>query len=306
MAYTYPPAAPQLSGDALTISRFLANPALVARRIRSLAEQRFISDVLLSGRLTIAGGAVAYETSEGIYTERPVESVAPGAEYPLTGIGTGVAQLARVEKWGQDTIVTDEAISRQLMNPVERAFAKLVNSVVRQVDTISLSLIASAVTQTIAAAAPWNGSGVPPSILRDVMRAQATMLGLNQGFAPDTLAVDDLTFAYLASDDKVATALSRENAANPIYSGAFPVIAGLRVLPTANLPGAGAWVVDSTQLGGMADEVIQSPGYVSTDGLGVEGKTIREDLEDRWRLRARRPTVPVVLEPGAAVRITGV
>ena len=49
MAVLYPPAQPSISGDVVTISRFLNNPTLVARRLRTLAEQRFISDVLLSG-----------------------------------------------------------------------------------------------------------------------------------------------------------------------------------------------------------------------------------------------------------------
>jgi hypothetical protein len=46
MAYTYPPAAPSLSGDTETISRFLHNPTLVARRLRTLLEQRYIADTL--------------------------------------------------------------------------------------------------------------------------------------------------------------------------------------------------------------------------------------------------------------------
>jgi hypothetical protein len=50
MPYTYPPAAPTLSGDVETISRFLNSPTLVARRLRTLAEQRYIADTLLSGR----------------------------------------------------------------------------------------------------------------------------------------------------------------------------------------------------------------------------------------------------------------
>ena len=35
MPYTYPPPAPSISGDTVTISRFLQNPTLVARRLRT-------------------------------------------------------------------------------------------------------------------------------------------------------------------------------------------------------------------------------------------------------------------------------
>ena len=74
----------------------------------------------------------------------------------------------------------------------------------------------------------------------------------------------------------------------------------------ANLPGAAdnPWVLDSTQLGGMADEVDGAPGYAVSD-LAVEVKSIRKDTEDAWDLQGRRKTVPVVQETGAACKITG-
>ena len=67
-------------------------------------------------------------------------------------------------------------------------------------------------------------------------------------------------------------------------------------------------MLDSDQLGGMADEDLGGPGYVSAAGEGtaaVQVKVMRKDEEDKYRLRARRVTVPVVLEPGAARKITG-
>jgi hypothetical protein len=70
----------------------------------------------------------------------------PGAEYPLTTAPTGAASLAKTVKWGQDTKVTDEAIARQKMQPVNKAMIKLVNQNVKYVDSAWLSAIASAVT----------------------------------------------------------------------------------------------------------------------------------------------------------------
>ncbi len=63
-------------------------------------------------------------------------------------------------------------------------------------------------------------------------------------------------------------------------------------------------MLDSTILGGMADEQLGGPGYVGMVG-GVEGKSIRDDNNDGWRLRCRRVTVPVVQEPAAAWKVTG-
>jgi hypothetical protein len=149
MPYMYPPIPPSISSDVETINRFLQSPTLVARRLRTLLEQRFIGDTLLSARAEPQGGAIVYEQSETIYTDRAVEAVAPGGEYPLTTVSTGPAQVAKsTVKWGQDTYITDEAIKRLGFNPVDRAMLKLVNTLVKQVDSVCLSLIASAVTQT--------------------------------------------------------------------------------------------------------------------------------------------------------------
>ncbi len=304
MPVTYPPAGPTLSGDVETINRFLQSPTAISRRLRTLAENRFISDALLTGRYPTAGGAVLYEQSESIYTDRAVESVSAGSEYPLTTVSSGTAQIASVVKWGQDALVTDEAVKRLLMDPVNRALTKLVNQMVRSVDSVTLSAIASGVSQTIAVTAAWTGGTA--AILRDLLRAKAAIIGLNQGYDPDTAVVTDLQYAYIMSDLTITNALMRENSSNPVYTGSFPVISGLRILPTvaANLPSANPMVLDSKLLGGMADEQLGGPGY-SGAVQGVESKTIREDVSDRWRLRARRITVPVIVEPNSAIQITG-
>ena len=309
MAVLYPPVQPTLSGDTLTISRFLNNPTLVARRLRTLAEQRFISDVLLSGRISTTSGSVLYETGETIYSDRAPQSVAPGAEYPLTPISTGNASLAKTVKWGQDALVTDESIARQLFNPVDKALTKLVNQTVKTVDGVAMAAINSAVSQSTAAIATWTTG--TPSIVRDIARARASIDKLNQGYDPDYLIVDDATYANLISDAGVAAFMRRENQDNPVYSGVFPVIDGLTVLRSPAMTNAGtssayALVVDSKSLGSMVDENLGGPGYVNSGGVGIQAKTIREDESDTWRIRCRRVTVPIVQEPAAAWKITGV
>lgn len=307
MALTYPPAAPSLSGDVETINRFLASPTLVQRRLRTLAEQRYIADAILTGRFQATGGALLYETGESIFVDDAPLAVAPGTEYPLVTVGTGQASLAQVVKWGEDTLVTDESIKRRLMNPVERAMAKLVNENVKYVDSIALSAVASAVTQSTNAAADWS-TATGANILKDVLLAKANIVALNQGYDPDTVVVDDINWANAMAAFVAAGYFAREtDGSNPALTGSFPVVGGLRWLASPNVPEANkALVLDSTQLGGMADEDLGGPGYAGRGPAGVEGKAIREDLNDRWRLRVRRVTVPVVLEPAAAWKIAAI
>lgn len=303
MPNAFPPASPTIAGDYLTVSRFLNTPSLVARRMRTLAEQRLIATSILTGRETVSGGAISFEQNEGLYTDRAVEAVSPGGEYPITTVGDGTAQLAKTVKWGQDTFVTDEAAKRKAMSAVDKALLKLINTAAKNVDTVALAAIASQVTQSQAAAAAWGAaSGV--QILRDILTAKASLSALNQGYEADTLIVNDASWALLASDQVLINAIARETQSNAVVTGNFELIAGLRIMRTPNLPASGAWVLDSAQLGGIATEDLGG-NYDKVDGI-LESKSIRDDDNDQWRLRARAVCVPYINEPNAAIRITGI
>jgi hypothetical protein len=305
---TYPPTPASYTDPNLTASRFLANPTFVARRVQDLGELRYVGNLLLTGRQDTTGGAVGYETVEGMFADKVPEAVAPGSEYTMTTISDGPGGLARVVKSGQDTLVTDEAIKRRNMDPVEKGLRKLVNSQAKAIDGSVISLIASAVTQTLAATAAWSATS-GTAILRDILKAKATIAAQNLGYSPNVLLVDDMTAAYLGSDQILSAAMAREDRSNPIYSGRFPVIAGLEIVtaPTANLPGGvgtKAWVLDTTQLGFIATEDLGG-GYQQAGDL-VQSKVMRVDENDAWRLRSRANFAPVVTDPLAGIAITGV
>lgn len=304
---TFPPAAPTYSDPNLTASRFLKSPEFVARRVRDLSSLRLIGERLLTGRFEATGGAIGYETVEGMFADAAPEAVSPGAEYTLTTIQDGPAALAKVTKSGKDTLVTDEAIARRNMDPVEKGLRKLTNSGVLAVNSTIVSLIASQVTANRAASAVWTGSSA--KVLQDILRAKASVSELNQGYNPNALLVDDETWAYMASDPVLSAAMAREDKSNPVYSGDFEVIAGLEIIPTptAYLPGGvgtSAWVLDTSQLGFIAPEDIGG-GYQNAGEI-LQTKVMREDHNDGWRLRVRSNFAAGVTDPGAGFKITGV
>lgn len=304
---TYPPAAPTYSDPNLTASRFLRNPEFVARRIQTLADQRYVGSRLLPGRQETTGGAVGYEQVDSIFTGVDPEVVAPGSEYTMTPIADGPAGLAKVVKSGKDSLVTDEAIKRRNMDPVEKGLRKLANTAGKAIDAGVISTIASAVTNSNPAAAVWTGSSA--KILQDILLAVADVRALNYGYEPNVLLVDDATWAYMASDTVVSAAMAREDRTNTIYSGRFERLAGLEVVHTsiANMPGGvgtAAWVLDTTQLGFIATEDLGG-GYQQAGDL-IQTKVMRVDENDAWRLRARANFAPVVTDPGAGIKITGV
>lgn len=318
---TFPPAPATLSGDILSINRFLNNPLWVMRALRTITEQMFISNKILTSQMWTDSGTVGYEQNESIYADNAPQPIAPGGEYPLTTTGTGPASMANTINWGQDAQITDASISRQNYDVVGRAFTKLANSHVQKIDSVALSAVASAVTQNTAALSSWAGTGAAPAILRDIMRAYAALINLKQGYMPDTVLVDTVTFANVVSDDKLAALLPREVPGlkdAPVVAGwesaYMKRIGGFTFIGSPNLPVNGvATLLDSKVLGGFSDEKQAAPGYVMStgkDGMpdtdGLQVKTIREDKTDAWRIRCRRITVPIVVESHAAWQITGV
>ncbi|MCW3766464.1 hypothetical protein OCL88_08255 [Paenarthrobacter sp. PAE-2] len=305
--YTYPaPPATVSGGTTVEIHHLLKTPSLIARRVRTLAAQRYIADVLLRGRFTAVGGAILYETGEPITTDDSPEAVAPGGSYPKTTASGGELAAAKTTKWGQDIPVFDEAIARLGINPVERAFTKLVNQSVKFVDSAALGVIASKITQTFNA----TGAGAPgawtdgDAIVEGALLAKAKVTALDEGYDPNTIVLKDEQWAKAVARLNAAGLLPRE-AGNPLITGIWPQALGLTWLSSNHTPSGNPLLVDADQLGGMADEEIGGPGYTRAgDGVGVETKAIRDDDHDGYNLRARRVTVPVVLEPNAGIIIT--
>lgn len=307
MPLTYPPLAPTLSGDVLTINRFLNSPAAVNRRLRTIAEQQYVADVLLTGRVEASGGAISYGISETITTDRVPEAVQAGAEYPRALAGTPAAALAATTKWGQDVKITDEEIGRTNLQSVNRALVKVVNQNVALVDSVALAAIATAVTQTQAVFAAWAGATADPFL--DVELAKAQIIDLAQGYDPDTVVLTAALYARLVANQKVVGGLSRESTNTVTAEGEVTRIAGLAVrpVPAARMPsGVTVMVLDTMQLGAIGYERIPSPEYSGDPATGIESWVRRDpDANDSWLVRGRRPIVPFVQEPGAGVKITG-
>lgn len=303
--YTYPVAHPTGELTEEQIHSLLKSPTLIARRIASLADQKFLADFLLTGRYSAQGGGIFYESGAELFADDDPRAVAPGSEYPKTVMSRGEIEAARTVKWGLATEITDEAISRLGINPVDRALTRIANSIVRHVDRTAWGVIASKVTQTDAASAAWTSVA---AIVESLLAAQAAAAerGVDLGgINPDTVVLSGAQYAKVMGVFMTAGVMPREDG-NPIVSGQLPTnLLGFTWVTSPNVSGTDPWLVDRDALGGLAEEKIASPGYASAGGFGVEAKSIRLDARDAYQPQARRVTVPVVLEPYAATRITG-
>ncbi|CED90266.1 hypothetical protein [Actinomyces succiniciruminis] len=299
-SYTYPVAAPNRTLTTEEIHILLTNTRVLARRLADLTQMRFVADYLLSGRFDATGGGIFYETGEEIFAADAPEAVAPGSEYPKTVLTAGELASARTVKWGIETDITDEKIAQQGQVVVDRALARLANTVIRHVDATAWGVIASKVTSTEASAA-WT---TPGAALEAIVRVQEERAALGTGLDLSTVVLAPAQYAKVLAMLVDADALPR-NDSNPVLDGTLPLRAfGLEWVTSPHVTGTDPWLIDRAQLGGMADQTLGSPGYVSASGVGIETLSNRHK-DDKYEVRARRVTVPVVTEPMAGVRITG-
>lgn len=297
---TYPYTPSQVSNaSAADLLAFIKSPAMVARRLGEILDaQQFIGNFLLQGRYTIQGGAIAVPVNEKIRTKRGSQTVAPGAEYPLTPMDAEQYELYMAAKDGIATEVTDEEVGRSLRQPIDDALTFLQTELVFSANETALGVIQSSITQTLAAGAAWTTG---KQILKDALIAQAKVRALRLGYAIDTVVLPGEQYAEILPElldilpDNDDTALT----------GAFPTISGITWIPADDNEFADPIFVDRRRLGGIARETIPSPEYrqVGND-TGVEVATFREK-SDKTHLQARNPHVPVVTNPLAGIVLTG-
>ena len=298
---TYPVPAISNTEDLTTeqIHQLLRSQTAIGRRIRTLAAQRFISDALLKGRFRSVGGSVLYENGDPLFAPDDPEAIQPGGEYPRSQVTAGDLAAAKVDKWGRDAPVTDESIKRRGIDVVNRALLQLVNRMVKFVDSAALGVIASKITATVASPGAWTDV---ENIVLSVELAKAKAEESGEGHVLDTIVLKPTAYARVMAAFLKAGLLPRE-AANPLITGTWPQVLDLVWLRSPNVPTAAPLLVNSDELGGMADEDLGGPGY-SKALPGVETKSIREEKTDEYLLRSRRVTVPIVTDVTAGVTIT--
>lgn len=304
MPTTYPDQGPTVNGQRITVDRLMNNPVLIYRTLRTLVDQRLVAHKVLSGKVDLTGsGSAIFETGESIYSDRAAERVADMGEYPLTGDSVGPVSQVKAEKWALATEFPDALVSRNRMDLAQRKLIKLANRLTKQFDEVCLSAVASAVTQTQAAEAAWNTQGANPFL--DALLSGAQIDELNEGYEVDTILARPTQFARILGAAKILDHLPREGADAPVLTGRMVNIAGFTIVKTTNLPpSTEVMVLDSTQLGSIAYE--DQGGNYTGSADGVQTKRFRKEESDGWRIQARKVGVPMVQEPNAALKVTGV
>lgn len=293
MPSMYPPADPTVAGQNITTEQFLRNPERVQRVINDLTAERFIADHIFSSG-GAAGGAVIFDqlSSSELYTERDAQAIEPGSEFPLTDSGEASPKVAAVVKWGAASAFTYEAVRRDSRDTLNRGLTKLRNTLIRKVDTVAMAALEAAPILG-AAGSDWSNQ-TSGDIIGDLAVARSAIDDADMGYNADTVLINPAQYVDLMRNEKIRSALPREAAAsNPAASGQLTGLMGFTWYVSNRVAAGSAYVLAAKVAGSIRDEM---PLY---------SRTIDQQERERYLVQAARITVPIVTDPEAVYKLTG-
>lgn len=161
-AITYPMGPPTVSGTTVTVDFMLNNPTRVTRVVADLVMANFFLDRVFATGGEVTGGAVLYDQiiRYDVYTDRDVEQVEPGGEFPiLTGVRRAPL-VAQVTKYGGKFPVTDEAKRRNNITRLNNQMRRVANTIVRKMNQLGLAELAAAISANarVGSSISWGGA----------------------------------------------------------------------------------------------------------------------------------------------------
>jgi hypothetical protein len=143
----HPLGPPTINQTLITVDIALNAPTRVTRTLMDLTLQRFFADRVFTNSGGVTGGAVIYDQllANDLYTNRDIQLVAPGEEFPLITSSRRFPAVAEVEKWGGKFFVTTEARDRNDVSVFVRNVRMLGNTIVRKINQRAVGVLEAAV-----------------------------------------------------------------------------------------------------------------------------------------------------------------
>lgn len=143
VATQYPLALPTVSGNLITVDLMLNQPDRITNYLSDITLQNFWADRIFSGAGGVSGGALLYSQlmANDLYTDRDIQNVEPGGEFPIVTSSRQGPLIAVVEKFGGKFVVFDEARERNDPILLQQESLKLGNTINRGIHRRALATL---------------------------------------------------------------------------------------------------------------------------------------------------------------------
>lgn len=286
-----------------TVSDYLKQPTLIEKTLTVVSERKFISESLFTPGFNADGGAVAYQESVNKYMDEGAVglsedfAIAEGSEYPQVYMSDVGPQIQKTKKYAIESWITFEDEDRNQLGVLARATTRMMNTMVKQLDTVTMNmLLTNSKIRDYTAAGAW-ATTTYAYIFDDLLEAKGMVEDEQTAggeYIADTLVVSNNTFTKMLRNNGIRELYKEvdQAAQSPYFTGTMGSLAGLTILKTPYMTDDYAFVLKKGEIGGIADEVplTMKPPF-------------RDESVDKTFLRAKRLTVAFLTDPGAIVRV---
>lgn len=284
----------------INVQDFLSNPTRITRQLdRLVAETGTIADYALTTG-PANQGAVIYDQvlSNSIDTDRDVEVIAPGAEFPEVTDYSLEERMARVSKYGGKVELTWEAIRRNDINEVNRKLNLLAYLVTKRVNAITVAAItANPNINRMALTLPAGGWGdTTTDPIGDLYMGKAMVDENELGYRANLGLINPLdSTQYFLGRKDIREQFPRENLANnPVVASDLGRVADIEWIKTPRVPRGTVYMLQRGVSGSVRDE----------EG-GIQVNSFDENQRQTRVLQSWRTMVPIITDPKSVVAITG-
>lgn len=284
----------------INVQDFLSNPTRITRQLdRLVNETGTIADYALS-QGDANQGAVIYDQvlSNSIDTDRDVEVIAPGAEFPEVVDYSLQEKMARVSKFGGKVELTWEAIRRNDVGEVNRKLNLLAYLVTKRINAITVAAITGNPNiNRMALTLPgtgWADTSTDP--IGDLYMAKAMVDENELGYRANLGLINplDSTQFFLGRKD-IREQFPKENLANnPVVSSDLGRVADIDWIKTPRVPRGTIYMIQRGVSGSLRDE----------EG-GIQVNSFDEQQRHTRVLQSWRTVVPIITDPKSVVAVTG-
>lgn len=148
VAIQYPLSQPTLSGNLITVDLMLKEPDRITNYLSDITLQNFWADRVFSAAGGVSGGALLYSQlmANDLYTDRDIQNVEPGGEFPIVTTSRPSPLVAYVEKFGGKFGVSDEARDRNDPILLQQGSMKLGNTINRGIHRRAVATLDASIT----------------------------------------------------------------------------------------------------------------------------------------------------------------
>jgi hypothetical protein len=290
---SYPLSGPTVSGDNITLDMLLNQPTRITAYLSDLTLRGMFSQRVFSNGGGLTGGALIYDqlTSNQLFTNRDVQEISPGAEFPIVTADRLTSKVAVPVKIGGKYFVTDEARDRNDASTVQLESQLLANTIQRKLDTTAIALLDAALTEFSRTTAGVNWATAKTTASGSVTKGGSPVADFAkiQGLADvDELGVRyNLWLVNPAQYTDFLTFYGAENLAAVLNAS------GIEMVSTNRVTAGTAYALQAGAVGQMR---LEKP---------LSTVTYREEATERTWVQSGVRVAMAVTNPYSAIKVTG-